>query len=82
MATLTMTPTSDQLAVKLQEIVSERAGTPQASAIPNFNKVPNLIDFFIFTLNLYVTFVTLAALKRMYTKVIISRSTVYEDYQS
>lgn len=79
MATNTSSPTPEQLNAKLQQLLNGPAGKPPAGVTPNFVDPPNLDVIITLTIVLCITFATIAVFIRMYTKLLLVRSTVYED---
>lgn len=67
---------------KLKQLLSGPAGKPPLGTVPNFHDPPNLDAVFIATTAVCGSITALAVLIRMYTKLFLIRSTVFEDCEA
>lgn len=72
---------SPQVHAEVKELLNRPAGQPPVGAVPNFHNPPNLDTVFVTTATLCAGVAALAVLIRSYTKLVLIRSTAYEDCQ-
>ena len=79
MASSTASINPEQAQTALRTLLEGPAMSPPAGVVPNFNSPASLDTYVILTVTLGLTFITVAVVLRMYTKVFILRVLAWED---